>query len=49
MFETLDERMKHDDAETTTGRERLMKWVVIGVVSVALFGGLIWGIRFLSA
>jgi hypothetical protein len=41
--------MKHDDEETSTKRERLMKWVLVAVVSVALFGGLIWGIHFFSA
>ena len=48
MFETLDERMKHDDEETSTKRERLMKWVLIAVVSVTLFGGLIWGVHYFS-
>jgi len=49
MFETLDDRMKQDAAETSTRRERVMKWVLIVVVSVALFGGLIWGVHFFSS
>ena len=49
MFETLDDRMKQDAAEPSTRRERVMKWVLIVVVSVALFGGLIWGVHFFSS
>lgn len=48
MFETLDEHMKRDDAQASTPRERLMKWALIVVVSIALFGGLIWGVHFFS-
>ncbi len=49
MFETLDEHMKHDDEQTSTKGERIMKWVLIAVVSIALFGGLIWGVHFFSS
>jgi hypothetical protein len=48
MFETLDDRMKHDDEETSTLRERLTKWVLIGLVAVALCGGIFLAIRQLS-
>lgn len=48
MFETLDERMKHDDEEASTPKQRMMKWALIVVVSIALFGGLIWGVHFFS-
>lgn len=48
MFETLDDRMKHDEQETTTGKERMLKWLLVGVVSVILFGGLYFGVRMLE-
>jgi hypothetical protein len=48
MFETLDERMKHDEAEVSSPRQRLLKWVVVGVVSLALFGGLYMGVRLIG-
>jgi hypothetical protein len=48
MFETLDERMKHDDDEVTTKRERLLKWLLVGVVAVVLFSGLYMGVRLLG-
>ncbi len=48
MFETLDDRMKHDEQETTTPKERMLKWVLVGIVSVILFGGLYMGVRLLE-
>ena len=48
MFETLDDRMKHDDEETSTLRERMTKWVLISLVAVALCGGIFLAIRQLS-
>ncbi len=48
MFETLDDRMKHDDEEASTLRERMTKWVLIGLVAVALCGGIFFAIRQLS-
>ena len=40
MFETLDDRMKQDLQETTSPREKYMKWAMTVVVTVLLFGGL---------
>lgn len=48
MFETLDDRMKHDEDEVTTPRERYLKWVLVCVVSIVLFGGLYMGVRLLE-
>lgn len=48
MFESLDDRMKHDDQEVTTPRERLLKWVVVGVISVIVFGGLWMGVQMME-
>ncbi len=48
MFETLDDRMKHDDEETSTLRERMTKWILIGMVAVALCVGIFFAIRQLS-
>lgn len=48
MFETLDDRMKHDDHETTTSKERWLKWALVGIVSVLLFSGLYMGVRLLE-
>lgn len=40
MFEDLEERMKEDDTDAITRRERIAKRLVIAVLSVFLFGGL---------
>ncbi|HXJ38338.1 MAG TPA: hypothetical protein VNH18_03610 [Bryobacteraceae bacterium] len=40
MFESLDEHIKHDDQAEASPRERLMKYLVIGAVSVAVVIGL---------
>jgi lipid-A-disaccharide synthase-like uncharacterized protein len=48
MFESLDEQMKHDEQETTTRKEQVLKWALVGVVSVLLFGGLYMGVKLLS-
>lgn len=48
MFESLDEQMKHDEQETTTPKERYMKWVLVALVSLAVFGGLYMGVRVLG-
>ena len=48
MFDSLEEQMKHDAQAESTPRERLMKWVVVAVSSVVLFGGLYYGVRMLE-
>jgi hypothetical protein len=48
MFESLDEQMKHDLAEQTTGKQRLMVWAAVAFVSLAVFGGLFFAVRLLE-
>jgi hypothetical protein len=48
MFESLDDQMKQDARETTTPRERVLKYILVGVVSILLFGGLWMGVRMLE-
>ena len=45
MFDNLDERMKHDDNQETTPRERIAKVIAMAVLSVLLFGGLYVAVR----
>lgn len=40
MFDSLDEQIRTDEHKMVTSRERMMRWVLIVVVSVAVFGGL---------
>jgi hypothetical protein len=48
MFDSLDETMKHDEQEVVSNKEKILRWVVIGVVSVLVFGGLFFGVSLLE-
>jgi len=41
MFESLDEKIKHDNEAETTRKERIVKGIAIAGLSVLLFLGLI--------
>ena len=46
MFDTLDERIKHDEALPT--KARIVQGLAIAVLSVLLFGGLYFVVRILE-
>ena len=48
MFDSLSEQIKADEHKSSSNRERLMRWVLIVVVAVAVFGGIYWGVHSLS-
>ncbi len=48
MFDSLDEQIKHDDAVETSRNERIVKGVVITVLSVLVFGGIFMAVRLLE-
>lgn len=48
MFDSLDAQMKHDAAQETTKGEQAVKWAVVAVLSVLLFGGLYFAVRMLE-
>ena len=48
MFDSLDEQMKNNDNKVSTSKERALKWVLVLVVSVVLFGGLYWGVHLMQ-
>jgi hypothetical protein len=48
MFDSLDDQIKHDINRESTPRERWVRYGVIAVVSVVLFGGLMWTVQALS-
>lgn len=41
MFETLEEQMKIDEQKATTKRERMIRWTLIAMFSIILFGALL--------
>jgi hypothetical protein len=48
MFESLSERIKEDEHKEINRTERIIRWVVIAVLSVVLFGGLYMAVRMLE-
>ncbi len=40
MFSSLDEQFKHDEATSSTPRERWLKYCGITLISMLVFGGL---------
>ncbi|HLG96525.1 MAG TPA: hypothetical protein VKX49_09485 [Bryobacteraceae bacterium] len=39
MFESLDEQIRSDEHKASSSTERLVRWVLIVVISVVVFGG----------
>ena len=48
MFDSLDEQIKHDTAEATPLKKRMLIWLIVAVLSVLIFGGLYFGVRSLG-
>jgi hypothetical protein len=48
MFDSLADRIREDDHKEVNSTERIVRWVVIAIASVVVFGGLYWGVRTLG-
>jgi len=48
MFDSLADRICEDEHQTVNNTERYLRYALILVVSVVLFGGLYIGVRFLE-
>jgi len=48
MFQSLDEQMKRAQGRMATIWNRVLQYAAVFLLTVALFGGLNWGIRFLE-
>ena len=48
MFDSLSDRIKADDHQEVNNTERFIRWAVVIVLSVLLFGGLYFGVRMLE-
>jgi hypothetical protein len=46
MFDSLADRIRED--EQVPAAQRYMKWAAIAIISVAVFGGLYFGVQFLN-
>lgn len=45
MFDSLEDQIKHDDDVEVPRKERIIRRVVVGVLSILLFGGLYLAVR----
>jgi hypothetical protein len=48
MFDSLEERIRHDEVEDTTTTERMMKGLLVAILSTGLFYGLYVAVRTLG-
>jgi hypothetical protein len=48
MFESLDEQIKVDEHKSVSNRERMIRWALIVLVSVIVFGGLYLGVHMMQ-
>jgi len=48
MFDSLSDQIREDEHKQVNQTERIVRWVVVGVLSIVLFGGLYMGIRLLQ-
>jgi hypothetical protein len=48
MFDSLDDRIRHDNAAAIGRGERVVRVLAVSVLSVLLFGGLYFAVRMLG-
>lgn len=48
MFDSLADRIREDDHKAVNNTERYLRWALVGLVSVILFGGLFAVVHFLE-
>jgi hypothetical protein len=46
MFDSLADRIRED--EQMTSSQRYIRWAAVLVISIVLFGGLYFGVRFMQ-
>jgi hypothetical protein len=45
MFESLEEQIKIDEHKASSNTERMVRWALIVLLSVVVFGGLYFGVH----
>jgi hypothetical protein len=48
MFDTLSDRIREDEHKEVNTAERMVRYALIAVVSVVLFGGLYYAVRMME-
>ena len=47
MFDSLNEKIKQDEHKGTTSQQRIMHWVMIGLIASVAIGGLCLGVTWM--
>jgi hypothetical protein len=48
MFDTLSDQIRRDEHVQISNNERLVRWFVVAIVSLLVFGGLYFAIQLLQ-
>jgi hypothetical protein len=48
MFDSLDEQIKADEHKSVSNQERYVRWLIVAVISILVFGGLYFGVHMLQ-
>jgi hypothetical protein len=48
MFDSLDEQIRADEHKMTSNAERTVRWLIVGVIAILVFGGLYWGVMMME-
>ncbi len=48
MFDSLDEQIKLDEHKSSSNKERMLRWLLVALVSILIFGGLYFGVHLLQ-
>jgi hypothetical protein len=48
MFDSLDEQMKKDEKRMVSNKERIMRWTIVAIAALTVFGAVIAGVHLSS-
>lgn len=48
MFDSLDEQMKMDEKRMVSTKERMVRWAIVAIAALAVFGCLVVGVHLMS-
>ena len=48
MFDSLDEQMAADEKRAVSSTEKMVRWLLVVIVTLLIFGGLYYGVHLLE-
>lgn len=48
MFDSLDEQIHKDELRMVSRSERMMRWAIVAISALVIFGGLIAGVYYFT-